>query len=62
MNAATTDARNGAALAAEKRPQAAARTLFRRLRAVRDMAFVLGAWAASWAIVIFAVKGLGGLL
>ena len=42
-------------------PKSARRPLFRRLRAMRDMAFVLGAWMGSWAFVILVVKGLSGL-
>ena len=62
MNVATTDGETGAELAARKQPKAARPAYFRRFRALRDMAFVLGAWAASWAFVILVVKGLSGLL
>ena len=42
-------------------PKAPRGPFFRRLRAMRDMAFVLGAWMGSWAVVILVVKGLTGL-
>ena len=62
MSVATRDGEKGAELAAGRPPEAAHPAFFRRFRAVRDMTFVLGAWAASWAVVILVVKGLSGLL
>jgi hypothetical protein len=62
MSVATRDGEHGAELAAATQPKAAPSAFFRRFRPLRDMAFVLSAWAASWAFVILVVKGLSGLL
>jgi ubiquinone biosynthesis protein COQ9 len=61
MSLATTEGRNASVFASKGQPKAARPALFRRLRAVRDIAYVLSAWAASWAFVLLVVKGLSGL-
>jgi len=61
MSLATTEGRNASVFASKGQPKAASSAPFRRLRAVRDMAYVLSAWAASWAFVILVIKGLSGL-
>ncbi|HYB54538.1 MAG TPA: hypothetical protein VEK12_00085 [Alphaproteobacteria bacterium] len=61
MSLATTEGRNAPAFAFKGQPKAAGSAPFRRLRAVRDMAYVLSAWAASWGFVILVIKGLSGL-
>ena len=61
MSLATTEGRNASVFASKGQPKAAHPAPFRRLRAMRDMAYVLSAWAASWAFVILVVKGLSGL-
>ena len=61
MSLATTEGRDTLVFASKGQPKAAHPAPFRRLRAMRDMAYVLSAWAASWAFVILVVKGLSGL-
>lgn len=61
MSLATTEAPNAPVFASKGQAKAAPSAPFRRLRAVRDMAYVLSAWAASWAFVILVIKGLSGL-
>ena len=61
MNNLATDAENAPEGSPERAPKGFRSPLFRRLRTVRDMALVLGAWMGSWAFVILMVKGLTGL-
>jgi len=61
MNVAATDSRDSAALAEKTPRESAASALLRRLRKAGDMAFVLGAWVASWAIVFLFARSLGAL-
>jgi len=61
MSLAKKEGRNTLVLAPKGEPKAKNPAPFRRLRAMRDMAYVLSAWAVSWAFVLLVVKGLSEL-